>query len=70
MEKIEFVAEPIPIQGNKEWNDMYTDDEVDENFSSFFSSYLKSCKCSLKDTIYFLEEQANDIEIRIEDLEN
>jgi hypothetical protein len=46
MEKTEFVAAPISIQGFREWNDMYTDDEVDEIFSSFLSSYLKSCKCS------------------------
>jgi hypothetical protein len=51
MEKTEFVATHVSIQGFKEWNDMYTNDEVDENFSSFLSSYLKSCKCSSEDKI-------------------
>jgi hypothetical protein len=69
MEKLEFVATHVSIQGFKEWNDMYTNDEVDENFSSFFSSYLKSCKCSSEDKIWFLDEFSKDIEKELEALE-
>jgi hypothetical protein len=69
-ENIEFVAAPVSIQGFREWNDMYIDDEVDENFSSFLSSYLNSCKCSSEDKIHFLDEFAKDIEKDLEALEN
>jgi hypothetical protein len=44
MEKVEFVADSPSIQGFREWNNMCIDDEGDENFPAFLSSYLKSCK--------------------------
>lgn len=43
MEKEEFEIEVAFIQGFREWEDLYIDDEVDEKFSSPLSSYLKSC---------------------------
>lgn len=70
MEITQFVADLISIQGFKEWNDMYIHDEVGEIISSFLSSYLKSYKCSSKDKVQFLEEWANEIEIRIKALED
>ena len=39
----EFKIEVPSIQGFREWEDMCTDDEVDEKFASSLSSYLKSC---------------------------
>ena len=39
----EFEIEAASIQGFREWEDMCTNDEVDENFASSLSSYLKSC---------------------------
>ena len=49
MEKGEYVTKFVSIQGVRKWNKMYTDDEVDEIFSSFFFSYLKSYKGSSED---------------------
>ena len=70
MEKTKFAVAPISIQGFKEWNDMYTDEEIDENFSACLSSYLKSCKRSSDDKIQFLDEFAKDIEKELEVLKD
>ena len=48
---------------------MYTNDEVDEIFSSFFSSYLNSYKGSSEAKIKFLEDPVKDIETILEVLE-
>jgi hypothetical protein len=69
MEKEELVADSLSIQGFKEWNDTYTDEEVEENFPAFFSSYSKSCKCSSEAKILFLQEIAKDFQKDIEVLE-
>lgn len=48
---------------------MYTNDEMDENFYSFLSSYLKLYKGSSEAKINFLEELVKDIETKLEVLE-
>ena len=48
---------------------MYTNDEADEIFSSFLSSYLKSYKGSSEPKIKFSEELVKDIETKLEVLE-
>ena len=69
MEKIEFRAESLSIQNFREWNDMYTDEEIDEKFSSLLSSYLKSSSCNSESKVIFLKELAAYIEKEIEALE-
>lgn len=65
----EYVEELVSVEGFKEYFDMFDDSQIDDNFSKFLSTYLKSCKCSFKDKIYFLESFAKDIEKRLEFLE-
>jgi len=64
-----YVTDIISIEGFKEYFDMFDDSQIDANFSRFLSTYLKSCKCSFEDKIYFLESFAKDIEKRLEFLE-
>ena len=47
---------------------MGTDEEVDENFSSLLSSYLKSSSCNSESKVIFLEEFSKYIEKEIEAL--
>jgi hypothetical protein len=49
---------------------LLSDNILEENFSSVLSSYLKSCKCSSKDKIQFLDEFVKDIEKEIEVLKD
>ena len=49
---------------------MITNEEVDENFSSALSSYIKSFECKLEDKIQILDEFVKNIEKDIEVLEN
>jgi len=58
----EFKIEVPSIQGFREWEDMCTSDEVDENFASSLSSYLKSCRCGHEVKLKFLQELAIKIE--------
>ena len=44
----EFKIEVPSIQGFREWEDMCTDDEVDEKFASSLSSYLKNVDAAMK----------------------
>lgn len=57
------------IQRFREWEDMCTDDEVDENFASSLSSYLKSCRCSHEVKLNFLQEFSIKIEGDLTELE-
>ena len=68
MEKTEFRAESLFIQNFRELNNMGTDEEVDENFSSLLSSYLKSSSCNSESKFIFLKEFATYIEEKIEAL--
>lgn len=65
----EFKIEAPSIQGFREWQDMCTDDEVDENFASSFSSYLKSYRCSHEVKLNFFQEFAIKIEGYLTELE-
>ena len=65
----EFKIEVPSIQGFREWEDMHMDDEVDENFASSLSSYLKSCRCSHEVKLNFLQEFAIKIEGDLIELE-
>ena len=58
----EFKIEVPSIQGFREWEDMCTNNDVDENFTSSLSSYLKSCRCSHEVKLNFLPEFAIKIE--------
>ena len=48
---------------------MCTDEEIDENFSSLLSSYLKSSSCNSESKVIYLEELTKYIEKLIEVLE-
>ena len=48
---------------------MSTDEEINENFSSLLSSYLKSSSCNSESKVIFLEEFATYVEKEIEALE-
>ena len=48
---------------------MCTNDEVDENFASSLSSYLKSSRCSHEVKLIFLQEFAIKIEGYLTELE-
>ena len=52
-----------------EWNYMCIDEEIDENFSSLLSSYLKSSSCNSESKVIFLEEFSKYIENEIKALE-
>jgi len=65
----EFKIEAASIQGFREWEDMCMDDEVDKNFSSSLSSYLKFCRCSHEVNLNFLQEFAIKIEEGLTELE-
>ena len=69
MEKIEFMAYSLSIKDFRERNNMCTNEEIDENFSSLLSSYLKSSSCNLESKCIFLEEFSKYIENEIEALE-
>ena len=69
MEMTEFTVAPLSIQGFKEWNEMYTDEEIDENFSACLSSYLKSCQYESEAKIEFLESFTDKIMKDIDVLE-
>ena len=69
IERTELVANSPSIQGFKQWNDDHINEEIDEKFSLFLSSYLKSFECKTKDKIKFLDEVAKNIEKDIEDLQ-
>ena len=64
------MADLVSIQGFKEWNYGYIDGEVDTNFFAILSSYLRSCKCSSKENIHFLEEFSKEIQIELVTLED
>ena len=49
---------------------MCMDDEVDENFASSLSSYLKSCRCSHEVKLNFLQEFTIKIEGDLTNLES
>ena len=68
MEKIEFRAESLSIQNFREWNDMYTDEEIDENFSSLLSSYLMSSSCKLESKVILFEEFTELLKVKHEDV--
>ena len=65
----EFKIEVPSFQGFREWEDMCTNDEVDENFASSLSSYLKSCRCSHEVKLNFLQEFVIKIEENLTELE-
>jgi Tfp pilus assembly protein PilP len=48
---------------------MFDDDQIEEAFSNFLPMYLKSCKCSSKDKVSFLEEFVEKLENDLETLE-
>jgi hypothetical protein len=66
----DFLEKSPSIQGFIEWNNMCIDDEGDEKFPEFFSSYLKSYKCSSEAKIQFLDEFSKDIEGDLKVLED
>lgn len=68
IDRSEVVAISPSIQGFKQWNDHHTNDEIDQNFSLFLSSYLKTFDCKTEDKMKFLDEVADDIEKEIEGL--
>ena len=69
MEKTEFRADSLSNKYFREWNNMCTDEEIDDNFSSLLSSYLKSISCNSESKVIFLKEFAAHIEKEIEALE-
>ena len=60
---------PLSFQDFREWYDMYTDEEIDENFSAYLTSYLKSCQCNSEAKIEFLESFADKLRKDIDVLE-
>ena len=50
-----LVENHVSVEGFKEYFDMFDDDQIKEAFSNFLPMYLKSCKCSSKDKVSFLE---------------
>jgi hypothetical protein len=56
MEKPKLVPYHVYVKGFKEYFDMFDDDQIEEAFSNFVPMYLKSCRCSSKDNLNFLEE--------------
>ena len=69
MEKPELVANPVSVEGFKEYFDMFDDDQIEEAFSKFLPMYLNSCKCFSKDKVSFLEEFVEKLENDLEALE-
>jgi hypothetical protein len=69
MGKIELVADLVFVEGFKEYFDMFDDDQIEEAFSNFLPMYLKSCKCSSKDKLSFLEQFVEKLENDLETLE-
>ena len=69
IDRSDVVANSPSVQGFKQWNDHHTNDEIDEIFSLFLSSYLKTFDCKTEDKMKFLDEFAKDIEKDIEGLQ-
>ena len=61
-----FREHSLSIKNFKEWNDMSTHEEIDENFSSLLSFYLKSSSCNSEYKVIFLKEFVAYIEKEIE----
>jgi len=69
IEKTKFIVAPLSFQDFREWYDMYTDEEIDENFSAYLTSYLKSCQYESEAKIEFLESFADKLRKDIDVLE-
>lgn len=63
-----YVADPISVEGFKEYWDICDDDQIDKDFSNLLPIYLKSCKCIYEDIFQFLEEFVHKIDKDLQDL--
>jgi hypothetical protein len=63
-----YVADPLFIEGFREYFDMFDDDQVEDDFLNFLPQYLHSCKC-FEERHYFLEAFADKLEKDIEVLD-